>query len=444
MTTTLEDLFSLRLRLNGHRGEVQCVHASGSSLVSGGADASVRLWDLAAGRAARALLAPAADGTEGGVTAVCCGAADGPAANWIYAAVATHVYGWDLRAPGMIVREPACAFNNLASDEIGHIALHEMSGALAAADDAGDVHIVDVGSMAAAPGATSGAIVALRGGHSSICSWVAFRPGVQTCECCTAGLDALCVRWDWRIAAKLGAWALAAPSGPFAAALAGEAAAALGGEVAGGGSSSGGGAGSSSSGGGAAAEQPPAQLLNPRHAHCVSYAPDGGCFAVALGDGSVEVRLAESGEPICAVDAHRAACSQAHFAPQLSPALALRTDGDEDEDVAAIAARGLPLLSAGDDRQVRLWSVEGIAGRGGPQGGGGGKRQRRGQAAAECDDADEDDDEADFGEPGFREIASVRLGHKPNGIAAASDPAGGGRALVCVATTGEAIEVLAV
>ena len=117
----------------------------------------------------------------------------------------------------------------------------------------------------------------------------------------------------------------------------------------------------------------------------MSYAPDGGCFAVALGDGSVEVRLAESGEPICAVDAHRAACSQAHFAPQLSPALALRTDGDEDEEEAAIAARGLPLLSAGDDRQVRLWSR--YRRRGGPQGGGGGKRQRRGQAAAECDDA---------------------------------------------------------
>ena len=106
---------------------------------------------------------------------------------------------WDLRAPGVIVREPACAFNDLAQDEIGHLAVHEASGALAVADDAGDVHIVDVGSMAAAPGATSGAIVALRGGHTSICTWVAFRPGIAGCECCTAGLDALCVRWDWRM-----------------------------------------------------------------------------------------------------------------------------------------------------------------------------------------------------------------------------------------------------
>ena len=157
----------------------------------------------------------------------------------------------------VVLREPACAFNNLANDEIGHIALHEASGALAVADDAGDVHNVDVGSMAAAPGTTSGAIVPLRGGHTSICTWVAFRPGCN--ECCSAGLDALCVRWDWRIAAKVEAWPLAALGSPFAVALA---------EALPGSSQSSGGAGSSSE----AAAQPsqPSQLLNPRHAHCAS------------------------------------------------------------------------------------------------------------------------------------------------------------------------------
>jgi hypothetical protein len=44
-----------------------------------------------------------------------------------------------------------------------------------------------------------------------------------------------------------------------------------------------------------------AQLLNPRHAHCLSFAPDGGTVAIALGDGTIEVRLAETGEPIAAV-----------------------------------------------------------------------------------------------------------------------------------------------
>ena len=43
-----------------------------------------------------------------------------------------------------------------------------------------------------------------------------------------------------------------------------------------------------------AAAVQPTQLVNPRHAHCVSFTPDGGALALALGDGSVEVRLAAS------------------------------------------------------------------------------------------------------------------------------------------------------
>lgn len=434
-------------RLSGHRGEVLCVHAPGDGrLASGGADGSVRVWDLAASRAVRALLVPGAEG----VNAVCAGAA-GAASHWVYAAAATHVYGWDLRAPGVIVREPACAFNNLASDEIGHIALHEASGALAVADDAGDVHIVDVGSMAAEPGATSGAIVPLRGVHTSICTWVAFRPGVSgRSECCTAGLDALGVRWDWRLAAKLEAWPLVVPGSPFAATLAaaGDAQSPMlqqpqdplqpappsNGE-------------GETSSAAAAASMPSAQMLNPRHAHCVSFTPDGGCVAFALGDGSVEVRLAESGEPICAVDAHRAACSQAHFAPALTAACALHAAGAADD---GSAAGGVPLITAGDDRRVRVWSVEGVVGRGATAFDA--KRMRHAaesacaQAGSSTDAMQEDGDrnDDDFGEPGFRALGGVRLREKPNGVAAAADPAGSGRAVICVATTGDAIEVLSI
>ena len=67
---------------------------------------------------------------------------------------------------------------------------------------------------------------------------------------------------------------------------------------------------------------PQQQLFNPRHAHCISFAPDGAAFALGLGDGTVEIRLTQSGEPIAAVDAHRATASQAHFCPQLTPVLA--------------------------------------------------------------------------------------------------------------------------
>ena len=82
--------------LQGHRGAVNCLDAPGGSrMASGGADGSVRLWDLAAGRAARALMPPG--GEE--VTSVCMGRS-GEAAHWVYASAGTHVYGYDLRAPG--------------------------------------------------------------------------------------------------------------------------------------------------------------------------------------------------------------------------------------------------------------------------------------------------------------------------------------------------------
>ena len=60
----------------------------------------MRLWDLAAGRAARALL------PEGGaeVNAVCLGRS-GELANWAFAAAGSEVFGFDLRSPGVLLRE---------------------------------------------------------------------------------------------------------------------------------------------------------------------------------------------------------------------------------------------------------------------------------------------------------------------------------------------------
>ena len=142
----------LAARLRGHTGEVECLSSPGdTTLVSGGEDGSVRLWDLAAGRAARAMIVPKS--SDNTVTAVCLGAAD-EAAQWIWAATRTHVIGFDLRAPGVLLREPARAFLGLASDEISHLALHEPSGVLAVADDAGQ-H-ADHAQYSAAPAAKLG------------------------------------------------------------------------------------------------------------------------------------------------------------------------------------------------------------------------------------------------------------------------------------------------
>ena len=138
----------------------------------------------------------------------------------------------------------------------------------------------------------------------------------------------------------------------------------------------------------------------------------------------------------------RAAASQVHFCPQLLPAVRARlgTAAGASTDALSDAARLLPLITAGDDRRVRVWSVEGVAGRGrrsGTRGAAGGaldgKRQKRAAGGGADNDDEDDDEEAVFGEPGFRAVASAKLRHKPNGVAGAAD-ATGQRALVCVAT----------
>ena len=428
--------------LSGHRGEVLCVHSPGDDLrvASGGEDGSVRIWYVATGRAARALLMPTTDSANA-VNSVCLGGGLTEASNWLFAASGVNVYGFDLRAPGVLLKEPAKRFNAVARDEIGHLALHEAAGVLAAADDMGDVHVIDVGlprGNAAHPLGNSPPTpaVALSGVHASVCSWLAFRPGATSSELCSAGLDALCVRWDWRLGAKISAWPVARGYAEWVA-----------GEVHG---SSGEAGSSSSHAGGNAADQstsPAAvpepqgqrEVCNPRFAHCVSYVPDGGALALALGDGTVEVRLADSGEPICAVDAHRASASQCLFAPQLLPALC----GGASEVLPLV--RSVPLITAGDDRRVRLWSVEGATRRGtaGREGEGGAKRRRHAEAAMDVDGEAAGEEPAND-EPGFRSLCTIRLPRKPNGVAAAAEAGGAGHALVCVATTGEALELLKV
>ena len=73
-----------------------------------------------------------------------------------------------------------------------------------------------------------------------------------------------------------------------------------------------------------------------------------------------------------------------------------------------------------------------------------GKRRRGGDTAggSAIVDVTEEEEEEEEDEPGFRSLAAVRLKHKANGVATAADPAGSGRAVVCVATTDDAIVLL--
>lgn len=345
-----------------------CLDApDGERLVSGGMDGSVRLWDLSAGRAARALLL---DGSE--VNCVCLGRS-GEANNFVWAAAGAEVCGFDLRAPGMVLREPVvrlCANR----EEIGHLALNPSGMVLAAADDSGDVQLFDLDA--------GRQLAALEDAHDSLCSCVAFNPG-RDWELCTGGMDTQCKEWDFRRTLLIQSWSLAPPP-----------------------------------------ERTSGQLLNPRHVHCLSYAPGGGVIAIALGDGSIELRQSGTGEVITVAEAHRAATSQAYFAPQLATSL----------------TGAVPLISAGDDRQLRLWMARGLR----PTASGAASAKRhRGVGTGEALGVDEDDDEMSYEAPALQPIASLNLEEKPNWIAPVS-LAGSGTGAVCIASNAEGIMVLPV
>ena len=73
----------------------------------------------------------------------------GPAAHCIFAATDRAVYAYDLRAPALVLRQPAQMVGT-ALDEVGQLALSEDGAFLAAADDAGSNASASAASRAAA------------------------------------------------------------------------------------------------------------------------------------------------------------------------------------------------------------------------------------------------------------------------------------------------------
>jgi WD40 repeat protein len=239
----------------GHTSDVACLDVSqaGTQLVSGGED-GLRLWDLRSPEAAAVGHVQLKSGAESGVTSVCCSKKDG---NLIWASVSTSIMLLDARKMG----SPVCTVK-VNADEVNHITLNTAETLLAAADDSGEIRIIDTSSKAL--------FKTLRKQHKNICSSVQFSP-TKPDELFSGSLDCSIVRWDFK---TLKCIHRVDTNDPDA-----------------------------------------AQGVNPPMVHSLAASPSG-CVAAALGDGSVlyTTPRARGGLQWCRIaGAHSYSTSQVHF-----------------------------------------------------------------------------------------------------------------------------------
>ncbi|KAG8468392.1 hypothetical protein KFE25_013475 [Diacronema lutheri] len=326
-------------------------------LASSGEDGWVRLWDLRSAKAVRALGEPARAGGARPASYACHSARD---AHALFAAWSEAVYAFDLRAGGVLLREVAASFD-AADEDVCSLAMSADGCALIGGDDGGALHAWNA--------RTGRRQLRVDKAHTSLLSAVVCHPR-HTLRAFSAGLDGRICAWslpaDTIGAGGRAARARATPT--WACALLDEATA----------------SGSGSQ-----------QLLNPRLAHAIALDVRGELLAAALGDGSIELRSAQSGERVARTadeDAHAGSASLVGFFPG-APA----PDGHAER-----------LWSAGNDKLLRVWAVGSRAGVGAARLSttrGGSKRAAGARALA------------------LRPALDVRLPHKPNWVAALPAPA---------------------
>ena len=321
---------------SGHKDTVNCVEWSPSLqlLASGSDDGTVRVWDA---RAAKACVRCINAFGKAPVQLVAWGPPSSPLSNGLWAASGRDVHGFDLRASeGLLVRASTVSFAGVCDggedgdDEVASLHVqHKGGGLVAAADDSGAIHVLELQSVAASapeaplPSSTplaaaaaavpaGRALVLRRGpilaGHQSVCTGALFRASTPR-DLVSGSLDG-----------TLACWNLARPQeavwGPWAVPIVAD--------------------GSSGSSGSGAA-----QSLNPPLVHAVAQHGSGRFFAAACADGSLSVHAfgrGGSADPVGLgrlTDGHATACIAAHF-PGFDPGL---------------------LLSAGNDKRVCFWNV---------------------------------------------------------------------------------------
>lgn len=134
--------------------------------------------------------------------------------NVLYTSVGTHIYQFDIRlgtAKESIVRR----YEDITDEEINSISLNDDETRLAAGDDSGEIHIVDVSGTSNNTNINAHRI--LRRGHTNICSSVIYRKKNKN-QLLSGGLDCQLIRWDPQRLKMVAKWTMpsVSASGPKA------------------------------------------------------------------------------------------------------------------------------------------------------------------------------------------------------------------------------------
>jgi len=165
--------------LRGHQGEVYCVCASDSApiVITGSEDGTARVWDVRSCKTVRAFKAFGGETVNSAVFkpgdehTVACAAGCG-------------LFLFDLRMPGMLLREACTTAEQPAAEEINQLSWDSSGQRIATADDAGVVCVYDSSTLAQTHRLQR---------HSNICSSAIFVPsggGLWT-SVVSGGLDSV-------------------------------------------------------------------------------------------------------------------------------------------------------------------------------------------------------------------------------------------------------------
>eukprot|EP00899_Mesostigma_viride_P019577 jgi/Mesvir1/27620/Mv07352-RA.2 len=179
--------------IRGHSDSILCCNWDGfTSLRTGSEDGSVGVFDIRT--SAQSLRLRCFEGAE--VPSICAHPAKQEV---LFAAAGPVAYSLDLRKASGTDNNAAAIVNTFRynQDEINQVATDPRGSLLAAADDSGEVKIINL--------STSRIMKTLRGQHNNICTGVAFHPRDPT-TAFSCGLDARAVRWDFQGARVQRTW----------------------------------------------------------------------------------------------------------------------------------------------------------------------------------------------------------------------------------------------